>query len=222
MTLALRMWLVGVTVAVAASAGPSAQQTSPASVRGRIANLSGDPLPRAIVTLTPVTGFSSDVATDDDGRFEFVGLRAGRYRLEVRKSGYGSVVYEAKENAADPEVFVVAGGDREVTINLPVAAAIVVDLTDAAGLPVRNAIVQAFRIGPGNRLISVNDTRRQTDEWGEMRLGGLAPGTYYVGVRTGDARFAPSLYYPETNVVDDAEPLKVMSGEERRIVMTVR
>src|SRR5215471_11959175 len=66
-----------------------------ASIAGAVVDVQRHPLRRSSVTITgPVTRV---VVTDDNGRFAFGSLPAGRYTIVARKPGYPQMSYGAKQ-----------------------------------------------------------------------------------------------------------------------------
>jgi hypothetical protein len=88
----------------------------------RVVNPSGEPLDWAWVRLGPTVS----MRTDDDGRVRFTGLRADRFRLEVRRDGYVPLVRPEFELPHEPEVTIALEPGR--TVRLAV--------TDPGGRPV--------------------------------------------------------------------------------------
>jgi len=68
-------------------------QTETATIRGSVADPSGGLIPQAIVRLIDDDrGATSEVSTTTTGFYTFVGVRPGRYRMEVSKSGFKKLV----------------------------------------------------------------------------------------------------------------------------------
>src|SRR5687768_10417223 len=77
-------------------AAASAPQTGTAAIRGRVVEAdTGRPLRRSRATLTgpglPRQGLVT--STDEEGRYEFVQLPAGRFTLTAQRSGYLQLRY---------------------------------------------------------------------------------------------------------------------------------
>src|SRR4051812_763354 len=73
----------------------AATATGTAGIRGRIfAADSGKPLRRARIQIgSPALGDGRTTSTDADGRYEFKDLPAGRYNINVTRSGYLRLSY---------------------------------------------------------------------------------------------------------------------------------
>jgi len=112
-------------------------------------------------------GRDDSPATDASGRFALRGLTPGKHRIGARAEGYPP---------GATEVDVPAHGRIEVEIVLPVGGAIEGRVLDAAGRPLPGAKVfaESMAIGGGKAEVGAD---------GRYRIGGLAAGTYFVGVQ---------------------------------------
>lgn len=93
--------LFGWVCAAAATAG-AAQDAAVTRVKvtGVIRSTGGDPIPSAAVQVTHLaSGKAWVTATGEDGKFEFAGLPAGRYKIELQQLGFETGSIEA--NFAD-------------------------------------------------------------------------------------------------------------------------
>ena len=204
------------TLALIATAVTLSGQGAPAStpqsqtIRGRVlAGDSGQPLSNARVL---VSGTAVGVRTDLEGRFTI--SRAAGQMLRVVKAGY--IGQEVKPPAGE--------------IRLVRAGAITGHVLDDRGDPVVGVYVVAAtadQIGaPTNQL-----ARSLTDDRGEYRIGGVAPGTYTVSVTTagvgvttidlgnGGIAMSPAQYrtfFPDTADQADARPLPIEGGQEQQ------
>ena len=146
----------------------------------------GVPISRATVFLqvdgTPSRGYI--VTTSDDGKFSFMDVIPGSYRLAVTRDGY----VPAEIGTAGPEgcgapITVEAGQQRTaISIAMAPAGAIAGRIYDREGEPASNVTVQAIKStyqNGGRVLTSVQTT--QTNDIGEYRLFYLPPGRYLVG-----------------------------------------
>jgi hypothetical protein len=160
--------------------------TGTAVIRGRItAGDTGRPLRRARIRLTspelPPQGLMT--STNPDGKYEIKDLPAGRYTLQVMRSGYLTLNYGQRRplEAGKPlQVF-----DKQVVENidfaLPRTSVITGRVIDELNEPVASALVFAMRttfFQGRRRMVPV--TQASTDDAGQYRLTGLSPGSYYV------------------------------------------
>ena len=158
-------------------------QAPTASIRGRVvAGDTGLPARGATVTLAPVNGAPSVAVSDDDGSFEFREVAAGRYILRVTKTGFVPTHFDLKSESNT--FFEIRAGQRidRGDLRLPKAGVITGRVFDSFGEPVAEISVTAWRVeyfGAGERnLRSVRSV--ETNDLGDYRLFGLAPGKYYV------------------------------------------
>jgi hypothetical protein len=147
-----------------------------ASVQGIVTRSgSTEPLSKAIVELRPESNDNTilnSMTTDDDGRFIFQSVSAGRYRLTVRRAGY---------SRPPMSITVVAGQPSGVQLPMAPTAAISGSVFDKDGQPAGNLLVQALKATypQGVRVLTPVQTAF-TNDLGEYRLFWLPPGRYYV------------------------------------------
>jgi len=181
---------------VARPGGPGvAAPTGTAAVAGVVTTDDRTPRPlrRARVTLTRTEGtgnFAQNVATDDEGRFTFVGLAAGRYTLQATKGGYVRSAFGGGRIDRRATPLSLADGQRMtgVALQLTRGAVIAGTITDETGVPavgVAVAVMQ-YRMQPGGTRTLEPPTdvgtvvSDQTDDRGSYRIFGLAAGDYAV------------------------------------------
>jgi len=242
----MRGWTHGVLVCIAASAGAllaeAAQQAGPVrdqpqtpvryQLAGRVLDAeSGQPLRRALVQAT--TGnLQTDrwTRTDAAGHWVFDGVNPGAYTLSASRDGYVTMAFGQRGAFGTPGVVRVPADGRfdRLDIALPRGGVITGRITDDMGDPIARAGVQALRVRfvDGVRQLApvtsgivglASGGLTLTDDRGEFRLFGLAPGTYYVSALYGanapgesDDRFGyPETFYPGTPSIAQAHPLVV-------------
>jgi Carboxypeptidase regulatory-like domain len=173
--------------------------------------------------------------TDQNGRYRFDALEPGRYRVSVQKAGFATML-----GPGLPEAMLKAG-ERKTDLNVTIqrGAAIVGRVLDENGEPIANANVMAWRRPPVANGAAVParlglipaGSAAQTNDLGEFRLFGLAPGEVYVqatlGVpflrppsRSGFGRSASprptvplATYFPGTADVVGAMPITLAAGQ---------
>ena len=178
------------------------------------------------VNLNNLTGpFAADhgiqaASTDATGTFSFDALPEGRYVLTTTHQGYPQL-------AKRPHRIVeIKSGEKasSITLELIPGAVITGHVADEDGDPLPGCFVQAVhsrRQGGGSN----------SDQDGEYRIHGLAPGKYALSVRCGNAVFAPrpfsagpdpppSLayamqYYPLAADAKSAQPIDLAPGVEK-------
>ncbi len=206
-------------------------KTGTARLRGRVVGGdSGAPLRRASVHVSGANleGGRSAI-TDEQGRWEIKDLPAGRYSLGALKTGYvhqqygqrGLSEYGRQIELVDGQVM------DNVNFNLTRGAVIAGRVTDEFGDPIAEVTIAAlrYRYFNGRRRLIPAARSDQTDDGGNFRLYGLAPGDYYLsatpdGSMTGmgaiseDRSGYSATYYPGTGSAQQAEKVSVDPGAE--------
>lgn len=198
---------------------------------------------------TPPTGpmaMTPQGLTDQDGRFVFNGLAPGEYRVDVQKTGFASLV----DPTARPRTYTVAAGQAldNISIVLQKGAVITGKVLDQKGEPVTDAQVMALRriTPPGastaapRLLPTPMQGAQMTNDIGEYRVAGLAPGEYFIAASpramgfagpgaastTGKGGGTPTTtttYYPGTADQVGAQAITVAAGAEvSNIVFTLQ
>jgi protocatechuate 3,4-dioxygenase beta subunit len=244
LVLGLTAPLPATTIRSGGASSDSTTQTPPstttARIRGRVfAADTGKPLPGAIVTLVdtrasnPTPRQGRWIRTDVDGGWEAHDLSAGAYMLSVSKAGYLKIEYGQKRPFERGKTLDVVPGqllDR-IDMTIPRAAAITGRVFDEFGDPVATVFVRALRqrYVDGRRELTpmaealeglANGGGDITDDLGQFRIYGLAPGDYFVSASfnpPGEAATAlgyPPVYYPGTPAAAEARRIRIGLGEE--------
>ena len=165
-------------------------QTGSAIIRGRITAAESDrPLRRAHVRLTaPELGPEGrTTSTGVDGRYEIKYLPAGRYTIQVTRSGYLQLSYGQRRPLEQGRPLQIA--DKQVVeridFALPKTSVITGRVTDELGEPVSDTTMFAMRQmwWQGRRRLTPAGIGDRTDDAGGYRISGLVPGTYFVDFR---------------------------------------
>ena len=182
-----------------------------ATIAGTLVTDESSPRPvrRAVLRLTGGDGAPRLTSTDDEGRFAFARLPAGRYSLSATRTGYVDTFYGSKRPGHGPSVPIVVADDARVDVTMKMAHGAVITgvVTDDQGQPIPNLLVQVLdaeaRIsapkGPVLVLMSllpnVPPRSAMTDDRGVYRVFGLPPGQYVITAlpRTGDTVDATNL-----------------------------
>ncbi|OFW23347.1 MAG: hypothetical protein A3G21_10655 [Acidobacteria bacterium RIFCSPLOWO2_12_FULL_66_21] len=185
------------------------------------------PLKRSIVRASAAElSRRRTVRTDIEGKFRLADLPAGRYTITASNAQYLTLDYGQRRPFEPGRRIELAAGETlaRVDVLLPRAAAIGGVILDDENEPVSQMWVVAARYAFRNgqrRLVSV--ARGVTNDIGEFRLAGLAPGDYYVMARERDIRVRafsdePSgygtTYYPGTTQFAEAQAIRVTLGQE--------
>src|SRR4051812_40136288 len=173
------MWCCGLVFALIFAAGtPSpatAQITSPTARASGLVLEGGTNVP--IAGARVVFAFRGrsrlPTTTDKDGRYLFEELEPGPYRLTVEKAGYVPL-----DPASVPTFWVVAGQSLDVaTVSLKRGGVVAGRILDTFGEPMIDVNVRAVK--PGAAIDLMGEASR-TNDLGEFRVFGLAPGQYII------------------------------------------
>jgi carboxypeptidase family protein len=207
---------------------PQAQKTGTAQLSGRVISLeSGRPLRRATVrAVGPELREGRSATTDRDGRWTLKGLPAGKYVVSVTKGGYVTLSYGQRRPFDRGQQVDVATGQTidKLDVSLPKGGVIVGRIQDEFGEPfagIRVATMRSRYVNGQRRLVAVGPTDT-TDDIGQYRLHGLAPGEYYVSATNANVSFDVSddrlgyatTYFPGTPMLGDAQRVTVTQGQE--------
>ena len=207
-------------------AGQPAPAPPPATaqIAGIIKNSADDvPVARARVSATAeVLPEPRVVLSGPDGKYALGDLPAGTYTLSVTRTGFVPQTYSTGR-AILPSPITLTAGQQAGAIDFALVPGgyIAGRILDEDGTPFAGAIVDALvtRSDKGtDTLFSVSTS--QTDDRGEFRLIGLAPGQYYVSASDpafravstpkGVLHYSPS-YHPGTPYADRARAV-VLTG----------
>src|SRR6478752_1602219 len=174
----------------------SAQQPTVATAppaKGRIAGRvltadTGRPVARArvFINAAEMTG-GRGAQTDADGTYEFTELPAGRYTVNVSKTGFITLSYGQRRPLQAGTPLQLADGQQlgGIDFRLPRGSVIAGHVMDETGDPMPGITVQAMRYqyAQGNRQL-MPAGNAQTDDQGAFRVWGLNPGDYYVSAQS--------------------------------------
>ena len=178
---------------------PAPEPTGGGSIAGVITSAGTNPVPvrRVIVLLNstdPKVGRTT--VTDEEGRFAFAALPAARYSLTATKPGYLDTRYGATRPEGPGTPIVLADNEKAVVaMKLIKGAVITGTVRDAYGEPVRGVTVSVsqLQMNNGERRLSSVGRSEATDDRGQYRVFGLAPGEYFVNTERATVGFYPSL-----------------------------
>ena len=192
---------------------PAAQSTSATEkeqsyrVSGTVVDAaSGAPLSGAQVTITSrSTQDAEGVLTDEEGRFAFENLAAGKYVLSAKRTGYLEQLYKQHQQFSTAIITGPGLNTANLRFELRPGASISGVVTDEAGEPVRNAQVTLIQreVFMGRR----NTFQRGgtiTNDLGQFRFGHLTPGTYFIAVSATPwyAQRSQQMVFSRTTVID--------------------
>lgn len=224
---------------------PAAEQQQPVevkpedkcSVEGTILNgATGEPLGKASISLwrTDQQGYLSTsygAKTDSSGQYKIGNVDPGKYMLNVRRNGFVGASYGVKGNARTGPGTILNLNARSAMKNIDVKltpqGVVIGRVVDEDGDPVAVAQLRAMQpmYQNGRKTLRVAGYSSTNDK-GEYRIFGLAPGRYYVAVvqnpnnisaaeirSDGDGDYAP-VFYPATTSVQTAMQVDVAAGRE--------
>jgi protocatechuate 3,4-dioxygenase beta subunit len=223
LTTALWLMFLQFPVVLRAQSNP---EVGTATISGRV-TLNGKLARGVKVSLVPgaYPGEKRQTArADDEGRYEFTGLAAGRYGLVAASYVHTSVEYW--QSSSRPfKVCTVLNGEKLANQDLTLVQGGVITgrITDADGKPLIQEAVQLTYVDEQGKQASYpsyfNEMLR-TDDRGIYRLFGLAPGRYLISAgKTGPAMGSPGpfyrrMYYPGVRNSAQATPIEVKAGGE--------
>jgi hypothetical protein len=201
------------------------------SVGGIVVNSSGEPVKRAAIQLSGYMNesrFDAEMTTGPDGRFQFKDVPPGEYSVSARRA-VGSPMGMDQRNSA-VELTLHSGQQlRDLVLKMAAPAVIHGQVVDEDGEPVQGVQVAALQaryvyVLHGRQLLPVDV--QTTDDRGEFRLSGLAPGHYLVSAAPGQFSAGPGLsypsrYYPDALTVDAATPFILRAGDEAEANFTL-
>src|SRR5262249_26336670 len=206
--------------------------TGTAVIRGRIfAADTGRPLRRARITATApeLAGDRRSPRTAMDGRSELAELPAGRYTIRVTRSGYIPLNYGQRRplEQGKPLQLMDRQAIDNVDFSLPKGGVIRGQIVDELNEPVADVPVLAMRsmCWQGRRRTVPVGGLTRTDDAGEYRIVGLAPGTYFVMANlretwtvneNGEQKTMgyAQTYFPGTASLSDARRVTVEIGKD--------
>lgn len=227
-----RSWFVVALAAIAASS--AYPQTEPqgagkaASLEGTVIDAAtGAPIPHATVGYLLQTGdqqrapSGGSVSSDANGQFRIQNLPPKEYQLFANADGHLNRLF--------PGTIALAAGEKSsgFILRLVPTSAVSGRITDEDGNPLAGMEVLLWQITyrSGKKEFRAEPQWARTDDRGEYRLPGVAPGRYYLSAapenegptaQTGDVRYVRRYYpgtpYPETAAAIDVRPGAETSG----------
>src|SRR2546425_536562 len=199
------------------------------SVRGRVVSGDGRSLSHAQVRLISQNDFrlQRTASADEDGRFEFADLPAGKFGVIASKTGYSPVGSDESPlgsilNSARP--FDLAEGEtrERVDVSLVRWGTLAGRVFDELGDPIQGVSVQVLHIryeAGRRRLVAAGGAAHATDDLGRYRLYALAPGRYVVsatvgGVASADLPGYTRSYFPGTPNASEAQFVSMAASQD--------
>jgi protocatechuate 3,4-dioxygenase beta subunit len=216
------------------------------TIQGQVFNsVTGEPLKKATLNLQrsdmapdmmsmPPTYSTS---TDASGKFAMKDIEPGRYSLSVNRNGYVTTSYGSRGPNRPGTTLALSRGQnlKDVDFRLTPHGVITGRVVDEDGEPVPYVRVQllTYRYQQGRKQLGYAGGGN-TDDLGDYRIFGVAPGKYFVSAMANnqasmyaqdrsaaalpDEDYVPT-YYPGTTDVSTAAQLEVTPGGQVRDVM---
>ena len=245
------LWAAAAFVAPGLAAGQTARATAPplptaASFRVAgtiVSKTDARPLGRARVTLRDVKKAEQfeSIITEEDGKFAFENVPAGKYSLTGAKRGFITASYDQHDQYSTAIVTGTGIDTEALVLKIAPDAAIVGKVLDEAGEPVRQATVTLYYDDHQEGVDQIRARNAaQTDDLGAYDLPNLIPGTYFLSVRATpwyavhppedskgrrseiavdrslDVAY-PVTYYAEATDSDDATAIPLQGGEHLQV-----
>lgn len=204
---------------------------------GIVVNLATkEPVSRAVVYARAQAGggqrsAGATATTDATGRFALAGLPPGRYNITAERSGFITSNYGARRPGRAGLALTLEAGKDIQDLILPIAphGVIAGRVLDEEGEPAPGIPVQISTIGyQSGRKQFLRTTSASTNDLGEYRAYGFAPGKYYVSAvgassiyaniiaqKAPDEDYVP-VYYPRAIDPTAAVPLNITPGAQLR------
>lgn len=177
-------------------ARPEPKAEDPGSISGRILSTAGEPLRKANVLISADGrgGRRFGAASDASGQFNVTGLEPGRYRIFAEKGGYVQQEYGARIAGRQGSPVTVSAGQsvKNIEIKLSPHAVVTGRILDDDGEPLVHATVQLRkRSWDRGQVQWVRAGGGTTNDLGEYRIFGVAPGRYVLEANGPDRNLSP-------------------------------
>jgi hypothetical protein len=145
----------------------------------------GAPVAHARIVLAKVGGTLADYRTtvaDANGAFELPGLGPGTYRIHATRDGYLPAEFGRRASGQSGVPVEIYEGQVPSDVEIVMTpTGVITGHVSLRDEPLSHTIVRALKAAyvDGERQLSVAEWA-ETDDRGEYRLFGLAPGTYFV------------------------------------------
>ena len=232
------------TPAVVPSPAPAVKPEDKCEVKGTVVNsMTGEPLKKAHLSLRPIgqqDGMPYGTTTDAGGHFLLDDVDPGRYSLLASRNGFVTQQYSRDGAARRATTLTLAAGQKmtDVIFKLTPQAIIAGHIVDEDGEPLAGVTVQTMRVGyarDGKKQL-MPGAGAATNDLGEYRIRGLAPGKYFLaaiyrsaGMNSYDlperitggseAQQAadegyPTTYYPNATRAESAAQIEIGPGSQ--------
>lgn len=215
----------------------AAAQTEGTDQTGSVSGIVTDalthmPVKKTMVTINPNGNFTKPVGsqsttTDASGAFTLSNLQAGHYRLMFQQQSYP----QARFGGVTKTVEIKAGESAgSVNVELIPGAAVSGHIVDEDGDPLPNCYVQVHPAKNSDQGVPMTGSSGSNQD-GEWRAYGIAPGKYILSAQCGQGVFQPrpfsagpdlppskaypSQYYPLASDAKSAQVVELTAGNEK-------
>lgn len=163
---------------------PAQTQPRTAAIHGVVVDAAGKPIARVwLAVLGPDVPGAKTVVSDDQGRFAFSALPAGRFDLVASKTGYVNAAFGERHSGGLGTAIRLAVGQQlnDLRVRLVRGATVSGTIVDEKGAPAQSnagAWTRVFLDGSWAEWQIASG--RQGETIGTYRIVGLAPGTYVI------------------------------------------
>jgi protocatechuate 3,4-dioxygenase beta subunit len=207
----------------AVTAPPEAKPEDLGSLEGQIVNAAtGSPVKKAAIMLMRADVVASGpppsytTTSDAEGKYAMKGIEPGKYRMTVTRNGFVNATYGARGQFRPGALISLdrAQTIRNVDVRLTPHGVVTGRILDEEGEPVSfaNVNVMTFRYVQGKKQL-MNTGNATTNDLGEYRIFGIAPGKYYLSATArsnammmGPAIERPAVGQPEEDYVPTYYP----------------
>jgi protocatechuate 3,4-dioxygenase beta subunit len=211
---------------------------------------SGQALARCVIEIHSTDNRSQSLSleTGEDGRFDFGGVRLGKYELNAAKRGYLTQSYQEHEGFSTA---IAVGPERksdDLIFKVTPQAIFYGTVSDETGEPIRRAQVRLYEDRDMDGIRSTQQGQTvSTDDRGVYEMPNIGPGNYFLSasaqpwyaagmngvhspVQSNDGQSSPdsaldvaypTIFYPGAIDSDDAIPIPIRGGERIEANMTL-
>lgn len=230
-TLVILVSLYSLCLEVSIEAQSRETKPETATISGLV-TLKGEPARGVTVLLREQmtnTNKSPRDKTDENGRFRFTGVAAGKYSISALAPGYVSL--GDSDMGRGGQALNVAEGEKIENISLEIRRGGVIagSVTDSRGRPVVEETVELYKLNKDGKPQNYRSNNSiyemyRTDDRGAYRIFGVPEGRYLVSVGrregpgsvgiTSGRLFYPRAYHPGVTSESEAKVVDVSEGSE--------
>jgi hypothetical protein len=193
MTRALLVALFAAQAAIPPAAQPPQEAAKASHIRGRVVSAeNGRPLGRARISLVSAAAPGRPLmttSTNSQGNYDLTDVPPGSYFVSAARAGYLTLEYGQRRTSERGTSVGVRAGEVVTRIDVALVRGGVLAgrLTDENGEPYPGIVVTPWQVRyvDGRRSVFPAGTS-STDDRGDYRIAGLAPGSYTISARSAE------------------------------------